>query len=67
MTESPRRIDVRFILSTFLELAGVVAITWGCALIAPFLGFIVGGVVLILFGLAVDPPVRRPKTVIEEE
>lgn len=53
-----RSIDVRFILSAIVELAGVAALVWGCSLIVPFLGFIVGGIMLFILGLAIDPPKR---------
>ena len=35
-----------------LQVVGAVAITAGCAVIAPWLGLIVGGVLLTLFGVA---------------
>lgn len=47
------------ILSTAAELSGVAAITWGFAQIYPWLGWIMGGIALVLIGLALDPP-RRP-------
>lgn len=53
-------------VSALFDLAGLAAIVWGCSLIAPFLGFIVGGLGLILLGLVVDPPARKPKTIPEE-
>ena len=40
-------------MSTIIQLAGAVAITAGAALITPIAGLIVGGVFLILIGLAV--------------
>lgn len=49
----------RNVISALLELAGLAGIVWGAALIAPFLGFVVGGIGLILLGLAVDPPAHR--------
>lgn len=54
-----RKLDVRFTISGFVELAGIAGIVWGFHLIAPFLGFIIGGIGLILLGLAIDPPVSR--------
>lgn len=51
--------NVRLMISTVVELAGIAAIIWGFALIAPWLGWIVGGFALILVGLAVDPPTRK--------
>lgn len=47
------------ILSIAAELSGIAAITWGFSQIFPWLGWIVGGVCLVLIGLALDPP-RRP-------
>jgi len=41
-------------LANLLEGAGVAAITTGCALIDATLGLICGGVLLVLFGLAVE-------------
>lgn len=41
-------------MSTILQVAGAIAITAGAALIFPPLGFIVGGVLAILIGLAVS-------------
>lgn len=63
MDEPSRQVDIRFVVSTLLELCGVAAVVWGCTLIAPFLGFIVGGVGLIALGWATDPPARAPKEV----
>lgn len=60
-----KRFDLRLIISMVLELLGVAGIVWGCALIAPFLGFIVGGIGLVLVGLSVDPPKRGPKIIME--
>ena len=56
---------MRPVVSALFDLAGLAAIVWGCSLIAPFLGFIVGGLGLILLGLAIDPP-KKPKTIPEE-
>lgn len=41
-------------MSTILQVAGAIAITAGCALIFPPLGFIIGGCFAILIGLAVS-------------
>lgn len=41
-------------MSTILQVAGAIAITTGAALIFPPLGFIIGGVLAILIGLAVS-------------
>lgn len=46
------------IASVLVELLGIAAITAGFALIAPFLGLIVGGVLLVIIGMAIDPPRR---------
>lgn len=40
-------------MSTLIQLAGAVAVTAGVALILPAAGLIVGGVFLLLIGLAV--------------
>lgn len=61
MTKSAKKVNYRLLLSALFELAGVAALVWGAFLIAPFLGFIVGGLGLILIGLAVDPPAARAK------
>lgn len=41
-------------MAAILQLGGLIAITTGAALIAPAAGFIVGGVLLTLFGLALE-------------
>jgi ammonia channel protein AmtB len=41
-------------MATILQLAGLVAITTGAALIAPAAGFVVGGLLLTMLGLAVE-------------
>ena len=41
-------------MAAILQLAGLIAITTGAALIAPAAGFIVGGVLLAMLGLAVE-------------
>ncbi|HEY7823782.1 MAG TPA: hypothetical protein VIG24_13150 [Acidimicrobiia bacterium] len=41
-------------LAAILQLTGVAAVTTGAALIAPAVGFIVGGVLLVLLGLAFE-------------
>jgi len=43
----------RNISSNCLELAGIVAITAGCALIATYLAFIVGGILVVVLGVAI--------------
>lgn len=45
-------VDWRGIGSSWLEVAGIVAITVGCAMIAPWLAFVVGGVLLVILGVA---------------
>ena len=44
------------VASTIVELFGIAAITWGFVQIAPWLGWIVGGLALVLIGFAIDPP-----------
>lgn len=39
-------------VSSLLELLGIAAITAGCALIAPYLALIVGGILLVVLGVA---------------
>jgi len=56
----------RPLVSAFFDLAGLAAIVWGFYLIFPCLGFIVGGLGLILLGMVIDPPAGKPKTVPEE-
>jgi hypothetical protein len=59
LTEKPRNF-LPFI-SLLFDLAGIAAIVWGFYLFLPALGFIVAGLGLILLGLAVDPPKRKPQ------
>lgn len=47
------------ILSVAVEVTGIGAIIWGCALIAPFLGFIIGGILLVLLGFVINPVAIR--------
>lgn len=47
-------------LSTLLEILGLVLLCAGLYLLAPWLGVSVGGLGLILLGLALDPPRRGP-------
>lgn len=44
--------------SMIVELLGISAVVWGFAQIAPWLGWIFGGLALVLIGLAIDPPSR---------
>ena len=37
-----------------LQIAGAVLVTAGCALIAPWLGLIVGGLIITAFGVALE-------------
>ncbi|MBO0676801.1 hypothetical protein JRC04_04915 [Mycolicibacterium sp. S2-37] len=43
-----------------MELLGLGAIVWGIALFSIPAAFIFGGIGLLLIGLAVDPPLRKP-------
>jgi hypothetical protein len=42
-------------MSTVLQLVGLGAVVAGAALIAPAAGLIVGGVLLVLVGVALEP------------
>lgn len=61
-----KKFNIWSILSTILELLGLAAIVYGFFLINPFLGFIVGGFAAILLGLAIDPPINRKNSGVEE-
>ncbi len=50
--------NVRLMVSAVVELCGIAGIIWGFALITPWLGLIVGGLALVLVGVAIDPPIR---------
>lgn len=50
--------DWRELCSTLLELAGVTAISVGGWLIAPYVGLIIAGVALMLFGAATSKTMR---------
>lgn len=54
-----KKFNIGPILSLLLELAGLAAIVFGCYLLSPVLGFIIGGIATIIVGLAIDPPNRR--------
>jgi hypothetical protein len=41
-------------MSTFLQVAGAVAITAGAVLLSPIIGLVVAGIFLVLIGLAVS-------------
>lgn len=45
-------------LSTGLELIGVAAVTAGAWVLAPWIGLIVGGLLVGAVGVALDPPRR---------
>jgi hypothetical protein len=47
------------IFSYCLEIAGIVSITAGCAMIAPWLAFVVGGILCVLFGVLTTPHVTK--------
>jgi len=49
------------IFSSFLELAGISSITFGFYLFSPILGFIVGGIGLILIGVLIGFSLEPPK------
>lgn len=48
------------ILSTLLELAGVTLVAAGAYTLAPWLGLIVAGVLVVTVGVALDPPAKKP-------
>lgn len=52
---APKRADVNWpnITSNALELLGIAAITAGCAMIAAWLAFVVGGILLCVLGVAI--------------
>ena len=52
---------MRAVLSAACEFAGLSAIIFGFFLIAPWLGWIVGGLAMVVVGLAIDPPKRSDK------
>lgn len=47
------------VVSTALEVAGLVAVTTGVSLLAPWAGLVVGGVLLVVAGVALDLRERR--------
>lgn len=46
-------------MASVLQLLGIAVFLVGVSLIAPFLGFIFGGIALIYLGFAVDPPQKE--------
>lgn len=50
---------VRLILSGIAELLGLTAIIWGISLICIPAAIVIGGIVAIIIGLAIDPPARK--------
>lgn len=52
-------VNWRGFVSSCLEVAGIAAITAGCALIAPIVGFIVGGILLVVLGVATGLQVTK--------
>lgn len=52
---------LRKTVSTLLELLGVAALVFGAWLINPIAGVLVAGPLLILVGVALDPPERAPR------
>jgi len=52
---------MRPLISAGFELAGVAALVAGFWVLAPWLGLVIGGLALVLVGLAIDPPSRNPK------
>lgn len=49
------------LIAILFDLIGIIGIIWGFHLIYDPLGFILGGIGLIVLGLAIDPPARAPK------
>ena len=41
-------------VATIVQLLGLIAVTAGCALVAPWLGLIVGGALAVLAGIALE-------------
>lgn len=52
---------MRPLISAAFELAGVAVLVAGGWVLAPWIGLVMGGLALILIGLAIDPPNRAPK------
>ncbi|SKM81158.1 Uncharacterised protein [Mycobacteroides abscessus subsp. massiliense] len=63
---APAHISLISVLSVTVELVGVAAIVGGFWLVAPWLGLIVGGIALIVVGLALDPPKMAVSTGVSE-
>lgn len=49
----------RIAASTAAQIAGIGGIATGCYLIYPPAAWIIGGLLLIVLGAAIDPPKRR--------
>lgn len=47
---------MRFWIASVLEVAGVAVLGTGLWMLAPWLGITIGGLGLVAFGLALDPP-----------
>lgn len=58
---------LRLITSGVFELLGILAIIYGFFLIAPFLGLIVGGMGALVIARAIDPPVKSPPVIENQE
>ncbi|MDO3068448.1 hypothetical protein [Mycobacteroides abscessus] len=56
---------MRPLVSAAFELAGVAVLVAGGWVLAPWIGLLMGGLALILIGLAIDPPSREPKADIQ--
>lgn len=63
---APARISLMAVLSAMVELVGIAAIVGGFWLLAPWLGLIVGGIALVVVGLALDPPKAAASTGVSE-
>lgn len=49
----------RIAASSVAQLAGIGGITTGCYLIYPAVAWIVGGILLVALGVALDPPKKQ--------
>ena len=48
-------------MATLIQLIGVAAIIVGAVLISPAVGFIVGGVLVTIMGIAMEPTVKKKR------